>query len=149
MEPNTEQGMLTELRKITAHFDRHKKVGKRIGIYFAIFIPAVMGVTAFAVYARRQELKTMESKLTWSKVSEAETDGNYDEALGIAQTLVKRTPNSHYSYRRLGLLYLEMNDLDKAHYNIKKAHSILPDYRNTDLLKAIEKRTKPDQANTD
>jgi tetratricopeptide (TPR) repeat protein len=140
--------ILSEVKKLSTLAEHYRKLQKRSLIFALILVPILFG----GIYYFENQIKskytpseTAQENWDWYKVSDDEERGKLNEALEKTQYLISLSPNYYYGYKRLGLIYLAKNELEKAKESFEKAYNILPNESNKENLDAITKRIKKEQ----
>jgi hypothetical protein len=80
-----------------------------------------------------------EEKISWQQVQLLVDRAEYEKAIEISQSLIKKSPNYWYGYSHLGNIYLATGDLKKAETNYALAFDLFSSPENEKTLKAIRR----------
>ena len=143
MDEDIAKEILNEIKKLSKHADYHRKLQKGSLIFVLIFLPILFGGIFYFENKIKKDYtvsETAQENWDWHKVTDDEEKGKLDEALEKAQYLIELSPNYAYGHKRLGRLYLERNELNKAKESFEKAYRIFPSETIKEYLDAILKR---------
>ena len=148
---NSDEPILTELRKISAWASLQRKISKWSLIFLAVFIPAliIFGVLMERRVSTKIESITSEEAPDWYNVDQSARRGDFDKAIELGEKLILKTPLYPEAHRRLAEAYLAAGRLAKAREHYAEMYRLFPSEANEKLLAAIERRMKTENPQPD
>ena len=138
--------LVKSLSEIARYFENQRKTTKRlligIGVFFLLMVMIGAGFDYFVknMMAKYESVPEKKTEWDWYHVSNAMEDGKLDEALEVAEYLIKKSPNYEYGYNKLGRVYNMRNELDKAKEAFKKAYELFPSESYKEDLEVIQRK---------
>src|SRR5436189_1017923 len=141
-QPQDNEAILVELRRISAWADVQRKITRWSLIVLAVFIPALI---VFGVLLEKRVSTNVEDfpprpKPDWYDVERNVRSGDLDKAIGMGEELIQKTPEYPEAHKRLAEANLAADKLDKAREHYAEAFRLLPSEENEKLLMALDKR---------
>lgn len=137
---NVNQAILKELKNHT----RYLRQGTVMSIIAVVALIAFISISAYRVLTiTKGHEKKSEKKvdiLSWDQVGSLTEQGNYDEALRIAHSLLQKTASDWYSNSYVASVYLAKGDLANAEKYYATAYRLFPSEDNEKMLTAVRKR---------
>ncbi len=136
------------LKQILDELQQTSKFNRSIARSYFMFLVVIVilaFISPFVIQKIRSQQQhpqsfQAEESQSWHQVHNLLDQEDFEKALSLASSLVKKSPNYWYGYSYLGTIYLAMGDLRKSEENYIKAYDLYPDTENEKAIKAVRKR---------
>jgi Tfp pilus assembly protein PilF len=142
VDENEPSEIVEQMRSQMEYARSRNKTGLRISL---LFMAVLIAFLAHSTWQSHQfDLGT---EMSWDGVYECLDQGEIQEALEVAQELIKSSPHYYYAHSCLADAYLASGDVTNALTHYTTAFQLFPNEAMEKELQAIQLRVKNDRAN--